>query len=916
MEPLRSFSSAFLNWRSWTSGGRSHAEGGSRGDSLDTAASTTPVSGPSCRSTRPAASEVGLVVGGLEPSMEVEAVANESGYRCVVNPAKSRVQRSRLSLFGSSDPNADSLGHHSSSLIGRLLCSPAVPDGDEAYTLPGGVCAAPRSTEGTSNVSRHYFSGAHPADSSQHNSKDEADLSTSGEVKSSKCCRAVPPLKLRSEEDGDPSQARSRQAGDLSAMSVCSPSPCSVACCPENPSVSSGIIGFGYPTRLPQESDPDAKSLQSQRGLGLTDKQMGQGEGSPYRTLASHCRRSKKKHLFTRFYAATVPAAVLDADKQEGLTPHQERVRSRVKLPDLGGETFDYPLPPAILYHSRAADAVSPEMLGLQKPVLPKRDSGVFHLQGERFEEAMKIPLTPRSVMALPLPERKRLLYNMLCCFCIELAEGISVRQLTATRECLPVHCRLSPDLAILELDIRSGRVLEFPITQIQAVYTLARKQPQSFSSTDSREGRASKRGKDTSENRKLDSDTSASSSRTWGRERSRGEQGDETSSEDDEAEREESRNSQPEATNFNEGRSGGDQASSFFLQRTSAGQSVKEHLPRLNLGLLQQRHKSALSHQVSASIATPHITPSTPTYAQLPSRNKAAWKQMLEEEEEKELDKGPPQFIVVLDFSHRKLAFVFSDRTQAGTFELGLALVAKASHEQHSALASIAAAADSFPYTPRAARVLLHALAGTTDRQWSGGDGRSTPRMPGAANSNAPLNRGGSRGMMNGVFGGDHTYATSLSASTVAAVAAAAVAHSNSSEGEKEWSVVRAHDFDQHPAIAGDQGTEGNVPSQNFVRLSSFDQDAQAVPESEDDAEGKGKLEKQGDARPGEDVKESDGVRSRGEKPSTGVKGGPSASTFSDGSGCITVSAKQSWKSPTNEADFGIVTIRRRKEE
>lgn len=103
----------------------------------------------------------------------------------------------------------------------------------------------------------------------------------------------------------------------------------------------------------------------------------------------------------------------------------------------------------------------------------------------------------------------------------------------------------------------------------------------------------------------------------------------------------------------------------------------MKEGLPPLNLGLLQQRHRS-LSHQLSSSLATPHITPSTPTYAQLPWRNKAAWKKTLEEEE-KELDKGPPQFIVVLDFSHRKLAFVFSDRTQAGTFELGLALVAKA---------------------------------------------------------------------------------------------------------------------------------------------------------------------------------------------------------------------------------------------
>lgn len=358
-------------------------------------------------------------------------MANESGYRCVVNPAKSRVRRSQRSLFDSSDPDAHSLVHHTSSVLGRLLCAAAVPDGVEnSSPVTSGVCAAPRSMEGTRNASRHYFSTQAPGpEPSSHSSQNKEQPVKSGTAKTSKCPSVVPPLRLRSQDGASALQGRSAQGGGVSTLSVCSSPTCSVACCADNPSVSSGNVGIGSPAPFPalQESDADTRSS-SQCGTVSTKKETTQGTGPPCDTLVNHCRKFKKKHLFTRFYAATVPAAVLDADKQQGLTPHQERVRSRVRLPDLGGDTFDYPLPPAILYHSRAAEAVSPEMLGLQKPVLPKRDSGVFHLQGERFEEAMKIPLTPRSVMALPLPERKRLLYNMLCCFCIELAEGTFLR--------------------------------------------------------------------------------------------------------------------------------------------------------------------------------------------------------------------------------------------------------------------------------------------------------------------------------------------------------------------------------------------------------------------------------------------------------------------------------------------------------
>lgn len=97
--------------------------------------------------------------------------------------------------------------------------------------------------------------------------------------------------------------------------------------------------------------------------------------------------------------------------------------------------------------------------------------------------------------------------------------------------------------------------MLEFPINQIQAVYTLARKQRQSFPSGSSRERNADRRAENREKN-KMDSDTSASSG-TWGGEGSRGEQEDAESLEDDEDEGEEPRDGQRQASAADGGKHG-----------------------------------------------------------------------------------------------------------------------------------------------------------------------------------------------------------------------------------------------------------------------------------------------------------------------------------------------------------------------
>ena len=56
------------------------------------------------------------------------------------------------------------------------------------------------------------------------------------------------------------------------------------------------------------------------------------------------------------------------------------------------------------------------------------------------------------------------------------LFAGLCLGQLTASRETVSVFVRLSDDLQQLLLDIRTGHVLEFPLVHAEAVYTLQRR--------------------------------------------------------------------------------------------------------------------------------------------------------------------------------------------------------------------------------------------------------------------------------------------------------------------------------------------------------------------------------------------------------------------------------------------------------
>ncbi|CBZ55185.1 conserved hypothetical protein [Neospora caninum Liverpool] len=685
--------------------------------------SAVPASGtrpPRARS-RPGA---GLVVGGLEPSVEVDATTDDRGYRCRVNPVSSKAVRDYSSrqlaldvgseIDGSAAPSASS---SSSFLCGNIFCAPR-----------SGATASPALSS-----PEEFCSGLSAAVGS----------STDATVRSIEASRNYFHTSLIRSNSKELKQESERQRRKPGSVLVCFAGPDGVDASWCTSTAESGGAGqapapCGHRSSLDRSCSTASTSSSSSswfpvgsHGEGSLTSRRRSRKGGSFRADGSpRARRKSANSQGCPFYSATLDAAVMDCSLKP-LNAEEERVRARVRLPDLGADAFSYPLPPAIVYQSRAAEALDPALVGLQRSVLPKRDFGFEQQTKARLQEALKVPLTPRSVMALPLPERKKFLYNMLCCFCIELVDGVTVRQLTSTREYVWVHCRLSPDLKILQVDIRNGRVLEFPVDQVQAVYTLSRRQAAVQSDNTNERGASEKQqGEDDGERRFAFSPSSKSA-----RHRRRGWLGSEESSDDD-------------------------------------GESIRDDdLDNSSSGASEARYYS--DEDV--------MTPSTPTYAQIPSSRRG---RRAAPDREDENQDDPPQFIVVLDFSSRKLAFVFGDRTQAGTFELGLALLAKGSHQHpQSTLASIAAAADNFPYTPRAARALLHALAGTKDPASGGAssgnceDGRFTRAPPIVNGEGVQAGGGVERDSASGEADNSMAWLTDSQAAAAVEAAAAALA-------------------------------------------------------------------------------------------------------------------------------------------
>ncbi|KEP63475.1 UNVERIFIED_CONTAM: hypothetical protein HHA_312580 [Hammondia hammondi] len=633
---------------------------------------------------------VGLVVGGLEPSVEVDAVTDDRGCRCRVNPVGTRAlpiktSRPLLPLDGVEDSVSRHSSSSSSSFCACLLCAPPAASGES--------CVSPQE-----NLRRGS----------------SAEIATSASSEAS--VRSVEASRNYFESSGVKSVPKGAKLSEKVRENRGNLGPAPVG------AESADAPGqYVHRTSLGRSCSTTSTSSASSSWvpLGSSEREFLPNNGTKAGSFRD-ARHQWKSANDSPFYAATLEAAALDCSLQV-LNPEQERVRARVRLPHLGADALDYPLPPAILYQSHAAETLDPALFGLQRPVLPKRDVGFEQQSKERRDQALKIPLTPRSVMALPLSERKKFLYNMLCCFCVELTDGVSFRQLTATREYILAHCRLSPDLKILQVDIRNGRVLEFPVDQIQAVYTLSRRQAPVLSGSACTRGveQPAKNEGQTSDGR----NTEISAAAKPGRNRYNGWMEGEDSSEEDVPSQhaddwDNSSSGRSECRSYSDEdvcsagwkaslRPSLDSASMASSQGVgSSGLSSKAtFLPPLDLTFLKRR-----GSQQRGSLCAPVVVPSTPTYAKVPASRRDRWVGHEEREE-------PPQFIVVLDFASRKLAFVFGDRTQAGTFELGFALLAKASHQHPlSTLASIAAAADNFPYTPRAARAILHALAGTKD--------------------------------------------------------------------------------------------------------------------------------------------------------------------------------------------------------
>nr|CEL69912.1 TPA: hypothetical protein BN1204_056090 [Neospora caninum Liverpool] len=746
--------------------------------------SAVPASGtrpPRARS-RPGA---GLVVGGLEPSVEVDATTDDRGYRCRVNPVSSKAVRDYSSrqlaldvgseIDGSAAPSASS---SSSFLCGNIFCAPR-----------SGATASPALSS-----PEEFCSGLSAAVGS----------STDATVRSIEASRNYFHTSLIRSNSKELKQESERQRRKPGSVLVCFAGPDGVDASWCTSTAESGGAGqapapCGHRSSLDRSCSTASTSSSSSswfpvgsHGEGSLTSRRRSRKGGSFRADGSpRARRKSANSQGCPFYSATLDAAVMDCSLKP-LNAEEERVRARVRLPDLGADAFSYPLPPAIVYQSRAAEALDPALVGLQRSVLPKRDFGFEQQTKARLQEALKVPLTPRSVMALPLPERKKFLYNMLCCFCIELVDGVTVRQLTSTREYVWVHCRLSPDLKILQVDIRNGRVLEFPVDQVQAVYTLSRRQAAVQSDNTNERGASEKQqGEDDGERRFAFSPSSKSA-----RHRRRGWLGSEESSDDDgesirDDDLDNSSSGASEARYYSDedvGSSGWKASQRPSLDRGSPSPRGKRpvchvaartsDLPPLDLRFLNRSDSQQASH---GGLCVPVMTPSTPTYAQIPSSRRG---RRAAPDREDENQDDPPQFIVVLDFSSRKLAFVFGDRTQAGTFELGLALLAKGSHQHpQSTLASIAAAADNFPYTPRAARALLHALAGTKDPASGGAssgnceDGRFTRAPPIVNGEGVQAGGGVERDSASGEADNSMAWLTDSQAAAAVEAAAAALA-------------------------------------------------------------------------------------------------------------------------------------------
>ncbi|CDJ66145.1 hypothetical protein, conserved [Eimeria necatrix] len=186
-------------------------------------------------------------------------------------------------------------------------------------------------------------------------------------------------------------------------------------------------------------------------------------------------------------YSATLAAASLDVFSLP--FNHAEKcIISSLKLPELGSRAIDYPVPPALLLEEALKQQEDPDdvaaaaaaMLQQQPQPLPRsrfmksprRCSSANSSSARRALEA----LDESSVFCLPLAHRRRLLFNMLANFCLEANAGLSLFQLTASRDTLPVFLRLSDDLQQLLLDARTGHILEFPLANAEAVYTLQRR--------------------------------------------------------------------------------------------------------------------------------------------------------------------------------------------------------------------------------------------------------------------------------------------------------------------------------------------------------------------------------------------------------------------------------------------------------
>jgi len=104
-------------------------------------------------------------------------------------------------------------------------------------------------------------------------------------------------------------------------------------------------------------------------------------------------------------------------------------------------------------------------------PVTPSQRQ-IF--EGLELPELPEYPTMPGCSSSAPPEERKQHLKQTFRDFVLDLHTGMYLTQLTANHSYADIHCQLIEDMTSLRLDQSTGRIVEFPLSDISRLYHIS----------------------------------------------------------------------------------------------------------------------------------------------------------------------------------------------------------------------------------------------------------------------------------------------------------------------------------------------------------------------------------------------------------------------------------------------------------